>query len=536
MKFLLFLVIAALAIGATSLEGAEEIHDRVLVKIFYSGISEKEAIVAEDIDIWEVQENHVVANVTREELAKLEQTGFPVELLRDKAKGLEDGNKPAGGKGELPLVAYRNLADTISALQALETPGLAKVYDVGDTIEGRDIWAIKISDNVETDEDEPEVFFCGCHHAREWITVEVALRLAEHLVNGYSTSQAIRDLVDNAEIWILPVVNPDGYKYSWDTYRYWRKNRRDNGDGTFGVDPNRNYGYRWGGIGSSGSTSSDTYRGTSSFSEPETQAVRDLVLARDFKAIITYHNYGQLILYSWGYTYNPCPHAGLFAMMTQEMADLIFAVHGYTYTAQQSSDLYKTSGDTTDWAYGDQGIPAFTIELRPLSGGFDLPTNQIIPTFEENWPAAEFIIEWAQELIDQDVDGLPDCWEYYRLGNINYSAGDDSDIPTPDGMTNSEEYTAGTDPLDPESYFAITMITRGAGVTIEWKSVEGKTYDIYYSDDPYGPGMTWTLAAPDLPAAAGDITTWTDDGSNTGTAPGDPSVTMRNYRVTVGAG
>jgi carboxypeptidase T len=117
-----------------------------------------------------------------------------------------------------------------------------------------------------------------------------------------------------------------------------------------------------------------------------------------FRGVITYHSYSQLILYPWGYTLRPIPDASDLATMTklaERMAQLIKGVHGSTYRPQQSSRLYRTAGDTTDWTYGEYAIPSFTIELRPDSlenGGFILPPEQIQPTFEENLPAAlEFI-------------------------------------------------------------------------------------------------------------------------------------------------
>ena len=193
------------------------------------------------------------------------------------------------------------------------------------------------------------------------------------------------------------MVNPDGHQYSVTSQRLWRKNRRNNGDGTFGVDLNRNYGHQWGGPGSSGDTFSDIYRGRSAFSEPETQAVRDFLQAHAPKALISYHNFSQLILYPWGYTHNPAPDEGLLNNLAVALADRIRTVHGQNYTPEQASDLYLASGDTTDWLYSLLAVPAFTIELRPVNSfpGFELPESQIQPTFEENLSAALYLMDWA---------------------------------------------------------------------------------------------------------------------------------------------
>jgi carboxypeptidase T len=198
------------------------------------------------------------------------------------------------------------------------------------------------------------------------------------------------------------MVNPDGHEHSRAEERLWRKNRRRNDDGSFGVDPNRNYGYMWGILDvptSSHVPSDETYVGPRAFSEPETQAVRDLIGCERFAGVITYHSYSQLILYPWGYTEKPIPdvqHRMLMVELAREMQTLIQGVHGKVYVPQQSSELYPTAGDTTDWTYGTYGIPSLTIELRPRTfqeGGFILPPDQIMPTWEENRPAAFRFIE-----------------------------------------------------------------------------------------------------------------------------------------------
>ncbi|MFQ5823226.1 MAG: M14 family metallopeptidase [bacterium] len=280
-------------------------------------------------------------------------------------------------------------------------PNIAKVFDLGESYEKRKIWAIKISDNVTEEEEEPEILFMGGHHAREWISIDVPFLLAKHLLENYAVDASIKNYVDNGEIWIIPLVNPDGHQYSVTNNRLWRKNRRNNGDGTFGVDLNRNYSFQWGGPGSSGDTFSEIYRGSAPFSEPETKVIRDFVKQHNFVAMITYHNFSQLILYPWGYTNTPAPDEEQLNRMASTMADSILKVHGKSYIAQQSSELYLASGDATDWLYGETQVPSYTIELRPESTfpGFQLPESEIQPTLEENLPAALFLIQWTQTAI-----------------------------------------------------------------------------------------------------------------------------------------
>jgi len=317
---------------------------------------------------------------------------FPL-LLAGRCRNGENPTPPDAG-------LYHTFSEVAVELHALASahPELARVESIGRSVQGRDLWAIEISDNVAQNEAEPVAIFLGGHHAREWIAVDVPFLLAKHLLENYVSDAQISERVNAAEIWIVPLVNPDGHQYSVTTDRLWRKNRRDNGDGTFGVDLNRNYAYQWGGNGSSGDTFSEIYRGSAPFSEPETQALRDFLLAKKPRALITYHNFSQLILYPWGYTDDPVPDEAALHAQAVAMANQIRAVHGVSYTPEQGSDLYLASGETTDWLYSEipQSRP-YTIELRPrtISPGFQLPEGQIVPTFEENLPAALYLIEQA---------------------------------------------------------------------------------------------------------------------------------------------
>jgi carboxypeptidase T len=277
---------------------------------------------------------------------------------------------------------YHSFPEMVADIQAVQAahPDIVQVFSIGKSYQGRDLWAAKISDNVATDEAEPEILFDALHHAREHMTVEQALYLLHLLADGYGTDAQITGLVDNREIFIIFAVNPDGFVFdltcagsTHPPYCAWRKNRQPNARTTaIGTDINRNYGYRWGCCsGSSGSPSSITYRGRTAFSTPEAQAVRNFVLSRviggiqQIKAHITFHTNGELILWPYGYTKTNIPadmtiadHSA-FVAMGRAMA----ARNGYR--AMQSSDLYITDGDQIDWLYGNQRIFSFTWELFP---------------------------------------------------------------------------------------------------------------------------------------------------------------------------
>ncbi len=357
--------------------------------------------------------------------------------------------------------SYGSLKQDLLQLEATY-PAIAKVFDIGDSWEKRDILAIKISDDAsQEDVNEPDILFIGGQHAREWIGVEVVFLLAKYLAESYSTDARIRRLVDTNEIWLVPMVNPDGHEYSRTSERCWRKNRRNNGDGTFGVDLNRNYGFMWDPPVGSTSTNpmSEVYRGPAPFSEPETQAIRDLVLnpARRFKAFIDFHSFGQLVLYPWGFTTAPpatvelpsISDASAYARLANDMASLIAGVHGNAYTFGQTSvALYATSGSSKDWFYSVTSAPAITIELRPKNNtegervmcygrlqqiGFALPVNQITPTFEENLPAVLYLIEQVQaDLLIKDNgadDGMNNSEFFWLSPDIRVDAPPFDDQP-----------------------------------------------------------------------------------------------------------
>jgi carboxypeptidase T len=304
----------------------------------------------------------------------------------------------AGGGLNGAYHSYKELEADLLALQQ-KNPAIAKVFDLGDSLERRHIYGLKISDNVEREENQAQVLILGCHHAREWISVEVPFLFGKHLVESYATDPEVKRLVDRSEIWIIPLVNPDGLEYTIHTYRYWRKNRRDNGGEQFGVDLNRNYDYKWGvdNIGSSGDPASGVYRGPAPFSEPETRAVRDLFLKKSFRSMVSYHSFSQVILYPWGYTNLPSDREAEMRDIAGEMASRIKAVNGRAYAPGQSGkDLYLTNGDTTDWTFGLSGIPSYTIELPPIDeifGGFFNREEDIAPIFRENLPALLYLVD-----------------------------------------------------------------------------------------------------------------------------------------------
>ena len=291
------------------------------------------------------------------------------------------------------------IASYIDNIVALR-PDLASTSIIGQSWEGRDMFAVTISapDSLENPlADRPAVFLFSTVHAREWIAPMTTTYFASKLTEDYDTDPRVKSILDSTRIVIVPVANPDGYLYTWSDQRYWRKNRREN----YGVDINRNWGYEWGGRGSSGSTGSETYRGEAPFSEPETAALRDAGLSYGDKLIahIDYHSYSQLILYPFGFNSSiraPEPDRSYFRTMCRELSSDIRSIHDEYYSSGPITSLYEAAGNSVDWFYGELGANSITFELR-TNNSFNPDPDQILPNAQENYYAfqryAERVVE-----------------------------------------------------------------------------------------------------------------------------------------------
>ncbi len=284
-------------------------------------------------------------------------------------------------------------------------PLITKLISLGKTREGQDILGINItkqlsnvSNTKKNEEKLPGILFVGSHHAREHLSTEVPMGLIDHLLKNYNIDTKITHLVNSRDITIVPLLNVDGASHDivGRKYKMWRKNRTNNGDGSFGIDLNRNYSYGWGTGGSSRSTRSDVYMGPTPFSEPETVAIKNFISANaNVKIILSFHTFSELILYPWGGKNDPVPakDGEVFRKMSQEMAKW------NNYKPQQSSELYIASGDTCDWAYGEFKIFCFTFELSPKDmwgGGFYPGAAVIEKVTNVNIPPSIYLIEHAE--------------------------------------------------------------------------------------------------------------------------------------------
>ncbi|MDD3050879.1 MAG: M14 family zinc carboxypeptidase [Candidatus Cloacimonetes bacterium] len=335
---------------------------------------------------------------------------------------VEEGFKPVITQTEAQLKenlsirqieGYRTYDEVVQELTTLAAayPDICKLFNIGQSWGkiyseqgysnyddySHDIWALKVSDNVEIEEDEPGIYYMGAHHAREPISTEVTMTVLNHIIDNYGTDTEITDNVNNSQIWFIPIVNPDGHKVVLQEYDiWWRKNIRDNENNqefntySDGVDPNRNYGFEWGLVGASDQFDSETYHGPSPFSEPEIQAVRDLLTSTHFVAGISYHSYGELVLFPYGYGSGVIPpDIASIQSLGFSMANSIPGQINQYYTPQLAWELYSCMGTTDDYAYGQHGIFSYTIELATE---FIPPASQVQSICENNIEAAMILL------------------------------------------------------------------------------------------------------------------------------------------------
>ncbi|MGK7231038.1 M14 family metallopeptidase [Streptomyces hygroscopicus] len=368
----------------------------------------RSAVAATGVSIDEVDARSLVVTADPAQATRLRALGYRLTAL----PGPPDRS---AGRAARPFdfppadAKYHTYAEANAEINAAVAtyPSILSKRVIGKSYEGRDIVALKISDNVATDENEPEVLFTAHQHAREHLTVEMALYLVRQFTEGYGSDPRITSAVNGREIWIIPDVNPDGGEYDIATgsYRSWRKNRQPNSGSSIGTDLNRNWNFKWGCCGgSSGSPGSETYRGARAESAPEVKVVADFARSRvvggkqQIKAAIDFHTYSELVLWPFGWTYDETTTGmtrddyDAFATVGKKMA----ASNGYT--PEQSSELYITDGAIDDYLWGSQKIFAYTFEMYPTSsgaGGFYPPDEVIDRETARNRDAVLQLVENA---------------------------------------------------------------------------------------------------------------------------------------------
>ncbi|KYN06380.1 PREDICTED: carboxypeptidase B-like [Cyphomyrmex costatus] len=320
-------------------------------------------------------------------------------LIKDVQKAIDDGNvrltttmqaELEGRKGHrMEWTSYHEINDIYNYLDYLANtyPDVCSVQHIGNSIEGQPLVVLRISNGKN--KNAPAIWIDGGIHAREWISPAAVTYIIDYLVENSDVS--------GTDYYILPVINPDGYRYTFKYDRLWRKNRRK-GVVCSGVDLNRNFGYRWGGKGTSKDMCHETYPGSKPFSEPETKAIQNFFenSLANFKAYVSFHSYGQYILYPWGYDQClPPDYRDLNAVGLEAARYMKYEGGNNTvYTVGNSAILlYPAAGGSDDWAKALAKIKyTYTIELRDTGRhGFLLPPQYIIPTAKEALAAIKVI-------------------------------------------------------------------------------------------------------------------------------------------------
>ncbi|MFZ5518839.1 MAG: M14 family zinc carboxypeptidase [Candidatus Zhuqueibacterota bacterium] len=376
--FHLFLLIIVLNASA---------RDKKLIQVDLAGKSHDEIhrLLALNLDVVSLNRgNNTVDFIVHDDnLALIQSMNFPTVTKIPNLSNYETELRDTGY-----LDDFHTYEQTLEAMQTVADnyPDIAQLNNIGSSweteqgIAERYIWALKISDSVATEEAEPEVLIVGCHHAREIITPEIVLALMNVLVENYGSDPFITHLIDHRQIWLVPIVNPDGYTYVLTEDLWWRKNRRNNGDGSYGVDLNRNYSYQWGLFDNwyvSSNTSDDVYRGPAPFSEPELLAIKQLMESHHFLVALSFHSYAQEVLYPWGYQTSYTPDHSVFSALADSIAHYNGYGKGTSWEALGSS--YLTNGSSEDWFYGDTSSKNKCFQLTLEVGTSFHPTPEEVP-------------------------------------------------------------------------------------------------------------------------------------------------------------
>ncbi|XP_067851121.1 carboxypeptidase B-like [Heptranchias perlo] len=365
------------------------------------------------VDLWQPDSIDQVAvgsnvdfRVGVEEVAKiqdlLEESGLEYEVLIEDLQAMIEQQLDNKERSATPHSYEKyNDMDTINAWitsTVTRNSNLMSLTEIGTSYEGRPLYAIKIG--KKTGHSKPAIFMdCGIH-AREWISPAFCQWFVQEVVSTYGSDPTITKVLDTMDFLVVPVINVDGYSYTWSNNRMWRKTRsRIPGSKCRGVDPNRNWDAGWCTVGASSNPCSETYCGPHVESEKEVQAVANFIRRnkKSIKAYLTMHSYSQMCLYPYSYTYNLVPNTDELNSLARGAISSLASLYGTRFTyGPGATTIYLAAGGSDDWAY-DLGIKySFTFELRDTGRyGFLLPESQIKPTCEETMLAIKYIANYV---------------------------------------------------------------------------------------------------------------------------------------------
>ncbi len=510
------------ALAKLSALGIAVDHGELANGYFITDINNEEyALIRQDfqVEVLETDMEQVYANLIRAD----QLNPNPPASERFDCSYTTPANFNYGTMGS--YLTYQEMLNELDEMAALY-PGLITVKQTlsagQTTAQGRPLYFVKISDNPNTTEAEPRVLYTGLHHAREPMSMMSLIFYMHYILENYNTDPEIQNLVNSVELYFVPCVNPDGYVYNQTTNPngggLWRKNRRDNGSGIYGVDLNRNYGYQWGlNSGSSGTTSSETYRGPSAFSEPETQMIRDFCISKQFATSLNSHSYGNYLIHQWEYV-NVVAEPATFATMGAQLT----SCNGYTFGNAYQTVGYLASGGATDWMYGEQ-------VAKPKMYAF---TPEIGTSF---WPAPSSIISLCNNTMQMYLQMA----EYARCGLLTVNAGNNASICSGTSATLTATTGGGTAP------FTYDWSNGSTGSSISVSPAATTTYTVTVTS---ATGCTSTdevqvtvsscsgvCGSPQTVVNSNDFETslgiWTDGGTDCAMVSAYPNTGMRSLQL-----
>jgi hypothetical protein len=404
MKVKILLAISCAFFFSTSLIFSQSIEKYSRVKIFANPTQVK-SLQQKGITIDELAENtstFITGVFSSSEISTMKSMGLKTQILvADLAadfilrNAADQQNQPQLRAGGTPpgfnygsmggYLTYDEMVAELDQLKSMYPNLITTKASIGTSIDGRNLWMVKISDNPDVEDAfEPGVVYTGLTHAREPLSMVNLIYFMQYILSQYGTDPEITCLINNRELYFVPCVNPDGYVYNQTTYPngggYWRKNRRANAGGSYGIDLNRNFSYQWGydDIGSSPTPSSEVYRGTGPASEPEIAALQNFVSGLQVSTGLSYHTYSDKLLLPFAYNDSP----PLANTKYNNVASLLTHENQWQYGRVMQILGYSVNGGSMDWMYGEKGIISFDPELGPAEQDFWPVQSQIIPIAE----------------------------------------------------------------------------------------------------------------------------------------------------------
>jgi hypothetical protein len=358
----LLLSVLALAVGTIDLNANSNGKMIIRLNPNQEGFSVRQLPPSLDIAGQDVSKGEVDIVVNEEQLERFRSMGLSPQVIQVQPSAVESGYLTPDEITQLIKEAAENY------------PDIVHVIEIGRSHKNFPIYAVRLStqDSVEL---KPSILFNGMHHAREVMTPEVTTDIIQFLTKNFDNAEMpfVRDWLENMAIWVIPQLNPDGNNIVWSEDNWWRKNAKGDEWEIWGVDLNRNYPFQWGACrGSSGSKGSDTFRGESGGSEPETRAIMGLVKRENMALNISYHSYSEMVVSPYGCKGQYTPEEELFKSIGKTLASKLVKDTGKgTYSYGTGWELlYPVDGEDISWMYNEVGTIAYVIEVNSSSQGF----------------------------------------------------------------------------------------------------------------------------------------------------------------------